>query len=271
MSDWIANARMYSVTPAAEANWQSLLAHVAREARVKLVYESYPAPQPLERLWTRTDLGAVLMCGFPVALKLAPVVPIAAPIPAAAWAGGKAVYRSDLIVRRDAPFRTLEDTFGRRAGFTVAHSQSGFNAFRHALLRHRNATRPKLYASMSGNLITARAILDAVRSGDIDIGPLDAYWHLLLTQHAPELTADIRVLATTEMTPIPAFVAAAAAAPTIVAALRAAFVSAAKAPWFEEFRAPLQLAGFAAVTAGDYAPYLDWDREALAAGYELPA
>jgi hypothetical protein len=36
-------------------------------------------------------------------------------------------------------------------------------------------------------------------------------------------------------------------------------------------RDPLQLAGFAAVTVADYAPYLEWDREARAAGYELPA
>ena len=271
MSDWIANARMYSVTPAAEAAWQSLLAHIAHDAGIALAYESYPAPQPLERLWARADLGAVLMCGFPVALKLAPVVPIAAPIPAAAWAGGRAVYRSNLIVRRDAPFRTLEETFGTRAGFTVAHSQSGFNAFRHLLLKHRSAARPRLYAAMKGDLVTARAILNAVLAGDIDIGPLDAYWHQLLEHHAPELTKGVRVLATTELTPMPAFVAAPAASPAMVSALRAAFLSAAQQPWFEDCRTPLQLAGFAAASAADYAPYLEWDAEAIAAGYELPA
>lgn len=271
MSGWIANARMYSVTPAAEAAWQSLLTHIALEAGVPLSYEAYAAPQPLERLWARADLGAVLMCGFPVALKLAPVVPIAAPIPVVAWAGGKAVYRSNLIVRRDAPFRTLEDTFGKRAGFTVAHSQSGFNAFRHLLLRHRSAARPSLYASMKGDLVTARAILNAVMAGDIDIGPLDAYWHLLLEHHAPELATGVRVLATTELTPMPAFVAAAAAPPAMLSALRAAFLSAAQQPWFDDFRGPLQLAGFAAASAADYASYLDWDAQAIAAGYELPA
>ena len=271
MSDWIANARMYSVTPAAEAAWQGLLAHIAHDAGIALVYEAYAAPQPLERLWARADLGAVLMCGFPVALRLAPVVPIAAPIPAAPWAGGRAVYRSNLIVRREAPFRTLEDTFGTRAGFTVAHSQSGFNAFRHLLLKHRSAARPKLYATMRGDLVTARAILDAVLAGDIDIGPLDAYWHLLLEHHAPELTTGVRVLATTELTPMPAFVAAAAAPPAMVNALRAAFLSADRQPWFDDFRKPLQLAGFAAASASDYTLYFGWDCEAIAAGYELPA
>ena len=71
------------------------------------------------------------------------MIPLAAPIPEADWAGGRAVYRTDLIVRNDAPYRTLEDTFGGVAGWTVAHSQSGFNAFRHELLAFRRADRPR--------------------------------------------------------------------------------------------------------------------------------
>ena len=90
---------MYSVTPAVEAAWRALLEHITHEAGVVLDYLPYPAPQPLETLWSRPDLGAVFMCGYPIALKLAPVVPIAAPIARANWAEGRAVYRTDLIVR----------------------------------------------------------------------------------------------------------------------------------------------------------------------------
>ncbi len=271
MTDWIANARMYAVTPEVEAAWRGLLEHIARDAGVALDYTPYPAPQPLEPLWSRPDLGAVFMCGFPIALDLAPVVPIAAPIPAAGWAAGRAVYRTNLIVRQDAPYQKLEDTFGARAGYTVAHSQSGFNAFRHLLLSFRTPGRPKLYREMVGNLLTARNVLEAVRTGSIDIGPLDAYWQLLLEHSAPELTAGIRVLATTEPTPITAFVTAASAPAGMVAALRSAFVNAAARPWFGAYRELLQLAGFAAVDRATYAPLLDWDREARAAGYDLPA
>ena len=74
------NARMYAVTPAVEAAWRALLEHVARDAQVELDYVAYPAPQPLEELWARADLGAVFMCGFPLALHLARVVPLAAPV-----------------------------------------------------------------------------------------------------------------------------------------------------------------------------------------------
>jgi ABC-type phosphate/phosphonate transport system substrate-binding protein len=268
---WIANARMYAVTAEVEALWGGLLGEVAAEARVELSYVPYPAPQPLEALWARADLGAVFMCGYPLALRLAAVQPLAAPIPRADWAAHRAVYRSDLIVRADAPYRTLADTFGGRAGWTVAHSQSGFNAFRHELLGHRTPQRPALYREMTGNLVTARNVLDRVREGSIDIGPLDGYWHMLIARHAPQLTAGVRVLASTPPTPMPAFVAAGGAPATLVARLRAAFAAAAGRPWFARYAEPLLLEGFAPVSEATYAPLLEWDREAKAAGFEWPA
>jgi ABC-type phosphate/phosphonate transport system substrate-binding protein len=266
----IANARMYAVAPEAEAAWQALVARIAAEAEVALDYAPYPAPQPLEVLWRRPDLGFVQMCGYPIALRIADVVPIAAPIPALPWAGGRALYRSDLIVRADAPFARLEDTFGSRLGWTVHHSHSGFNALRHHLLPHRRARGGPLYAEVVGNLVTARAVLDAVLEGRIDIGPLDAYWHALIARHRPALTARIRVLESTELAPMPAFVAASGLPEGAVARLRAAAAAAATRPWFAEVAEPLCLAGLAPVVQADFATTLDWDREAVAAGYAEP-
>jgi ABC-type phosphate/phosphonate transport system substrate-binding protein len=271
MSGWIANARMYAVTPEVEALWRALLTHVAEDAGVTLEYRAYPAPQPLEGLWSRADLGAVFMCGYPIALRMAAVLPLAAPIPAAEWAAGRASYRTDLIVRASSPYRTLEDTFGGRAGWTVAHSQSGFNAFRHELLAFRRPDRPALYARVHRNLVTARNVLDGVREGRLDVGPLDAYWHLLIARHAPQLTAGIRVLTSTPTTPMPSFVAAAGAPTDMVDRLRRAFLEAAGRPWFGELAAPLLIRGFAAASAASYGVLLEWDREARAAGYEEPA
>ena len=271
MTGWILNARMYAVTPAIEAGWRTLLEHVARAAELRCHYVPYPAPEPLELLWSRPDLGCVLMCGYAIALNLAPVTPIVAPIPRADWAAGWPVYRSDLIVRADAPYQKLEDSFGARAGWTVEHSHSGFNAFRHHLLTYRTRERPALYGQMVGKLLTARAVLDSVRAGSIDIGPLDAYWHLLAARHAPELTAGIRVLTSTELAPLPAFVASAAMPSADVARLRTALVGAASQPWFAPLGDLLLCDGFAAVNTAHYAPLLAWERAAKAAGYDLPA
>ncbi|MBU8541305.1 phosphate/phosphite/phosphonate ABC transporter substrate-binding protein [Falsiroseomonas tokyonensis] len=271
MTRFIANARMYAVAPEAEAAWQALIAHVAAEAEVALDYEPYPAPQPLEVLWRRPDLGLVQMCGYPIALRIADVVPIAAPIPALDWAQGRAAYRSDLIVRADSSFIRLEDTFGHRVGWTVTHSHSGFNAPRYHLLPHRRADGAPLYRESLGNLVTARAVLDAVLAGRIEVGPLDAYWHALIAQYRPGITAGIRVLESTALAPMPAFVASPALPAEAVARLRASFAAAATRPWFTPHAAALRLAGFAPVTQADFAKTLEWDRAAVAAGYPIPA
>jgi ABC-type phosphate/phosphonate transport system substrate-binding protein len=124
---------------------------------------------------------------------------------------------------------------------------------------------------MHGELITARNILDSVRAGRIDVGPLDAYWHLLIARHAPQLAAGVRVLASTATAPMPALVAGAGVPQSTRERLRAALLGAAAQPWFAPLGELLQLEGFATVTADSYTVLLEWDREARAAGYERPA
>ena len=267
---FISNARMYAVTEEAERAWQRLIEHILQDAGVDFPYERYDAPQPLEQLWRRPDIGCVQMCGYPIALKIADVVSLAAPIPAAPWAEGKAVYRSDLIVRKDAPFRDLADTFSGTVGWTVSHSHSGFNALRFHLLAYRSAEHPRVYRQSIGNLITARKILDSVLDGSIDIGPLDAYWHMLIQKYAPELTAGVRVLQSTATAPMPAFVASRHLAAETVGSIKRAFSEAHIQPWFAEFKEALLIDGFAPVTFENFEATMEWDRTAKAAGYLEP-
>ena len=182
------------------------------------------------------------------------------------------MYRTDLIVRQDAPYQRLEDTFGGRAGYTVAHSHSGFNAFRHHLLGYRSAERPVLYREMLGNLITARNILDSVRDGRIDVGPLDAYWHALMARHAPAARiAGVRVLASTahRADARPGRGRERAAKPPWSGCVPRCWVRPSR-PWFARFADVLELEGFAAVSQDTYSVLLDWEREARAAGYDQP-
>lgn len=257
----IANARMYSVAPAAAAAWRALLERVARDAGVAMEVIDYPAPQPLDVLWARDDLGCVQMCGYPYAMASPRPALIATPVPTRF---GEPVYASDFVVRADSPFRTLEDTFGHRIGWTVHHSQSGFNAARHHLLRYRTPERPRLYAQSVGDLVTARAIVQRVLDGTIDVGPLDAWWHELLKLHEPETTTQLRTVATTATVPAPPLVAAPGTDPAVVASLRRALLALPPEP-------ALALQGYAWVPRGAYDITLDWAREAEAAGYPEPA
>ena len=99
-----------------------------------------------------------------------------------------------------APSRSLGDTFGGRIGWTVQHSQSGYNAVRYHLLGRQGAYT----AQWIGPLITPRRVIEAVLRREIDVGPLDSYVHDLLRRHEPETAAKLRVVDSTAMTPIPA-------------------------------------------------------------------
>ena len=271
MTTFIANARMYAVTPSAEAAWRGLLEFVAERADAPLVYEAHPAPRPLEELWRRDDLGLAFMCGWPFAKLYPDMTPVAAPIPADVRFGGGPHYATDLVVRADGPFHRLEDTFGARLGWTVEHSQSGFNALRHHLLGYRTPEMPLLYAGTVGPLVTARASVQAVLDGRVDVGPLDAYWHDLLKLHEPETTAQLRVVATTALAPIPLLVASPDAPSGEVRRLRESLVGLAGEPRGRDLLAPLGLKGFASVERAGYAGLDRMAVEAQRAGYPVPA
>jgi ABC-type phosphate/phosphonate transport system substrate-binding protein len=198
-----ANARMYAVTPAVKAAWQDLFAWVAKTSGVPLAYLDHAAPAPLEALWERDDLGAAFMCGFPFASAAVRPLPLVAPVPSPPRYAGLPQYCTDFIVRADRDPASLKDVFGGRIGWTVAHSQSGYNAVRHHLL----GCMVSPDTQWVGPLVTPRAVIAAVLNDRIDVGPLDSYVHDLIARHEPETAAKLRVIASTVMTPIPLLVA----------------------------------------------------------------
>jgi ABC-type phosphate/phosphonate transport system substrate-binding protein len=270
--DVIANARMYAVAPGAAAAWRALFDAVARTAEVKLDYVEHAPPAPLETLWARTDLGAVFMCGWPFArAAVAPRI-VAAPIPSPPRYGGRPVYVTDLVVRADRRFASLEDTFGGRLAWTVDHSHSGFNALRHFLAPYRRRRGAPLYAATIGDLKTPRRVIEAIVSGEADIGPLDGYWHDLFKRHEPATAAKLRVIATTEPAPIPLLVASPQADGAVIARLAAAFLQAPALPGWPALAAELLLAGFVRPNAGDYDVTLAWaaaDRDFVEPGWPV--
>lgn len=263
----IANARMYSVAPKASASWRALLRWVIARASVdvKVIEHSYPIP--ISDLWARPDLGCVFMCGWPFAERAPRLRILAAPVPSPARYGGKPVYFSDLVVRAESPYQSIEDTFGARVAYTVEDSHSGYNALRHHLLAYRTPARPTLYAERIGPLVTPKRVLEAIREGDADIGPVDSYAHDLLRAHDPEAASGVRVIATTAATPIPLLVASPDVSDEIVARLRDALLAVGGAPDLAGLRATLLLSKFETVRAEDYEVARERARAAIDAGY----
>jgi ABC-type phosphate/phosphonate transport system substrate-binding protein len=260
----VANARMYAVTPAVRAAWQDLFAWVAETAGVPLAYLDHAAP--LEALWARDDLGAAFMCGFPFASAARKPVLLAAPVPSPARYGGAPRYCTDFVVRADSRFASLSDTFGGRIGWTVGHSQSGYNAVRHHLL---GQPQP-LYAAWVGPLVTPRRVIEAVLDDTIDVGPLDSYVHDLLRRHDPETASKLRVVESTAMTPIPPLVASPAVDGETVERLHRALLSCHAEPTMAATLDALLLSRFDAVDPADYQLLLSWAQQADDGGIPAP-
>jgi ABC-type phosphate/phosphonate transport system substrate-binding protein len=220
---------MYAVTPAARTAWHRVFSWVMARAGVPMAWADHEPPLLLADLWQRQDLGAVLMCGLPLARRAPPPSILAQCVPSPQRYGGQAVYGADLVVAAAAPFRTLADTFGQRAGYTLKDSQSGYYAFRHHLLTHDGGLAQP-YRHITGMLMNARGVIRAIAEGRIDVGPLDGYAHDLLRHTDPEFAAQVRVIAETEPTPMPAIVATAALEAQQLAALRAAFQAVVEEP-----------------------------------------
>jgi ABC-type phosphate/phosphonate transport system substrate-binding protein len=248
----IANVRMYSATPSCAADWKSVLRWALDRAGLDWPLVDHDAPAPLAALWSRDDLGAVMMCGLPFSRRAPRPALIAAPRPSPARYGGRARYFTDIVVAAASPYCTLEDTFGGVVGYTLADSMSGGVALRHHLQRYRTAARPRLYRASVGELVHARGVIDAIIAGRIDVGPLDSYSHDLLREHDPGFAAQVRTLESTEPWPIPPIVATMAIEPDALARLRAAFQATEHAPELAAPMARLLLAGFAFPDPVDY-------------------
>lgn len=263
----IANARMYAATPQVADAWRTLFAWVAETSGVDLIYVDHAAPAPLEDLWSRDDLGAVFMCGFPFASAEPQPHLLVAPVPSGSRYDGRPVYCTDFVVRADGPFRTLPDSFGGRIGWTARHSQSGFNAVRYHLLQYAGSRGgEKLFSEWIGPLVTPRAIIDAVLSGRVDVGPLDSWVHDLLERHDPLTALRLGTIASTAMTPIPPLVASPALAADIVHRLRRAFLGCGEDRGMKRVLGTLGLTGFSEADPADYAVLLEQARAAEKAG-----
>ena len=264
----IANARMYSVAPAAAAAWKRLFQWLERRSGIALTVIDHAFPAPLDELWARPDLACTFMCGWPFYRRGAAQRVVAAPIPSAAYAKGKPVYCSHFVVRADSRFRSLEETFGNRFAYTVPESHSGYNAPRHHLLKFRGADCKPLYREIIGPLMTPRLTLEAIAAGRTDVGPLDSFAYDLICRHMPELAKQTRVVASTETVPIPAFMAAPGTPPDIVARLREALCAFGGDPAQGQLRNELCIIGFARMDEKDYGVTEAWAREAEMRGLE---
>jgi ABC-type phosphate/phosphonate transport system substrate-binding protein len=161
------------------------------------------------------------MCGLPASRRRPAPTVLAAPQPSPPRYGARAVYMSDIAVRADSRHARLEDTFGGVAGYTLKDSQSGYFAFRSLLLTKFPDAK---YRRIVGGLLNPRGVIKALANGDIDVGPLDGYVFDLIRAGDPQLAAQVRIVASTDPTPMPPLVATAPLTQEQIDRLRKSFM-----------------------------------------------
>src|SRR5882724_11130665 len=197
----IANARMYSESPEAAQLWRSLLAAVIEHAGLDIRLLEHAQPAPINELWQRPDMAAVFMCGLPFSRSDPRPELIAAPVPSPPEFRGLPHYWSEMVVRKNSAFQTIEDTFGGRIALTVPDSQSGCLAALYYLMT-RSSEFP-LYREVIAPQVTPLGAMSAVAGGAADVAPIDSYAYCLLQRYRRDLTSRVRIIARTTRPPIP--------------------------------------------------------------------
>jgi ABC-type phosphate/phosphonate transport system substrate-binding protein len=268
---WLVNARMYAVTDAARAAWQRIFARLAERTGIALAPIEHKPPALLSELWRRGDLGCVFMCGWPIARAEPKPRLLAVPVPRPDRYRDRPIYFTDIVVARDSPARTIEDTFGGTVGWTLEDSNSGFNTLRHYLLGFRTPERPRLYSRSIGPLLNPLGALRAVAEGRVDVVPVDSFCHDLFKASGHPVISLTRTIATTPPSPMPALVASPEIPGPVADALRNALLQAHHDPILDPELESALVRHFVEPDVGSYDYTERLAQAALAARYPIPA
>jgi phosphonate transport system substrate-binding protein len=141
----------------------------------------------------QADLG--VLCGLPyvwlAARCPAPVEPLAAPVLAGDRYGGRPVYYSDVIVRRDSPITCLKELRGCSWAFNEPASHSGHTVTLHSLVAM--GVRPGFFARVVEAGFHQRAIR-LVAAGAVDAAAIDSQVLAVELRDHPRLADGLRVV-----------------------------------------------------------------------------
>jgi phosphonate transport system substrate-binding protein len=139
------------------------------------------------------DLGVI--CGLPYVWLAdrhpAPVAPLAAPVLDGDRYGGRPVYFSDVIVRRDSPITCLEELRGRSWAYNEPASHSGHTVTLYTLVRMGAR------AGFLGPVVEAgyhQRAMRLVAAGTVDAAAIDSQVLAIELRDHPRLADRLRVI-----------------------------------------------------------------------------
>jgi phosphonate transport system substrate-binding protein len=224
--------------------------------------------QERERRLDSGEIGLCWICGLPYVWKADRPAPsiglLAAPVMRAPRYQNRPVYYSDVIVRADSPYNSLEDLRGARWAYNEPGSHSGYNVVRAELGRRGERAGYFARAIEAGSHQNA---LRMILAGEVDGAAIDTTVLELELRLHPEWRALLRAVGTLGPSPIPPWVISRTVSEKLRAALKEALLHLHEDPRGRDLLARAGMARLVAVTDRDYDPIREMDR--LAQGVRL--
>lgn len=209
----------------------------------------------------RIDIGWI--CGRPYTRLIdearAPIRLLAAPVMAGARYGGRPIYFSDVIVRRDSRVQTFDDLRGASWAYNEPGSQSGYHVTCHYLAKRgeRGPFFGRVVASGAHLRSLAMVLAREVDASAIDSTVLE--WEIARN---PALAERLRIVTVLGPSPIPPLVISTTLPDELVAGIQALLLNMHISPRGQEVLALGDLDRFVAVSDNDYDPIRQMAREA---------
>jgi len=267
----IANLPWYDFPETAastDAFWRAVAARL-RSAGIADVPDELARDDAHDEQWRHPRLLLSQACGYDVLYdSRAHLRAIARPqfsVPGCAGGG----YQSAIVVRADAPLRTLEDLRGSVCAVNERTSHSGTNALRALIAPLARAGRFFREVAMTGAHTTS---MEMLRDGQADVACVDVVVLALARRLRSAEMSDLCEIARTAPAPAPPLVTSHATEPEVVAALREALSGALADPSLRRVREDLLIEGWHPCAASTYDALCAFEQPALEHGYfELPA
>lgn len=205
----------------AEATCRAITTYLGKKLGITTEFVDCIPWQERERQLDAGLIHLCWICGLPYTSKADTgnnvVETCVAPVMVAARYAGAPVYYSDIVVRRDSPYRDFADLRNASLAYNEPNSHSGFN-----ILRHHLATLGET-GGYFGRAIESGAhqkSLHMIANAEIDASVVDSTVLEAELAHAPWLHNEIRVISTLGPSPMPPWVMQKSLAPELRAGLR---------------------------------------------------
>jgi len=238
-----------------DALCRSIVEIIEIEVGVPVEYVTDISWQERERLFDVGEIAILWLCGLPYVDKAdaieSDVELLAVPVPAGPRYQDRAVYFSDVVVRRRSSFETFIDLCGASWAYNEPRSHSGFNVGRAYLAEIGQLEG--FFGSAVESGAHANSV-ESILSGVIDGAAIDSTVLEWLLSQQPNLNDRLRVIDTIGPSPIPPWVVSKKLSRSLRAKIRQLFLRLHLSPIGRNALARAHLAKFTLAHDRDYDP-----------------